>query len=271
MGDGDFTTTEGKRGFVLACDEEFRGGGADHLGPWAQDGYWDSTAKPTVDGSVEWPRASASFMVTGEARVIKTLALPITHPTGVFPIDPSDDAYEYDRNPNAISAQDVTVSLPVGPTMAATPTCVRGAVGYLLSGVPMYSALDAAGRDAAAHEIQDECGGHPHRGGVYHYHALSSCLDDVAVNHDLQGYALDGFGIFGLRDDVGVELTNSDLDECHGHSHSIAWDQTTLEMFHYHLTREYPYSVGCYRGTPVDSGPVGVGAGPPDGPPPARN
>lgn len=41
------------------------------------------------------------------------------------------------------------------------------------------------------------------------------------------------------------------LDECHGHSHSIQWDNKTVDMYHYHLNNEYPYSIGCFRGTPA--------------------
>ena len=40
-----------------------------------------------------------------------------------------------------------------------------------------------------------------------------------------------------------MELTNADLDECHGHDHSPLG-------YHYHATIEYPYTIGCYRGDP---------------------
>jgi len=26
------------------------------------------------------------------------------------------------------------------------------------------------------------------------------------------------------------------------------WDCQSVAMYHYHMTREYPYSVGCYHG-----------------------
>ncbi len=35
----------------------------------------------------------------------------------------------------------------------------------------IFDALDAGDRDAVAHEVQDSCGGHTQRGGVYHYNA----------------------------------------------------------------------------------------------------
>ena len=64
---------------------------------------------------------------------------------------------------------------------------------------------------------------------------------------------MDGFGIFGPRGVDGATVTNNDLDECHGHSHPIMWDGKEVDMFHDHVTSEYPYAIGCFRGTPVSS------------------
>jgi twitching motility protein PilT len=71
---------------------------------------------------------------------------------------------------------------------------------------------------------------------------------------ELVGYALDGFGIFGRYSEDGQALTNADLDECHGHTHEIEWDGATVNLYHYHAPWEYPYTLGCYQGTPIDSG-----------------
>ena len=65
------------------------------------------------------------------------------------------------------------------------------------------------------------------------------------------GYAFDGFGVYGHYGENGEILTNADLDACHGHTHMIEWDGQRVEMYHYHATYEYPYTIGCYRGTPV--------------------
>ena len=46
----------------------------------------------------------------------------------------------------------------------------------------------------------------------------------------------------------GVTLRNGRLDECHRHSHIVAWDRERREMYHYHATWEYPHMVGCFRG-----------------------
>jgi hypothetical protein len=62
---------------------------------------------------------------------------------------------------------------------------------------------------------------------------------------------MDGFGIYGPYSENGVFVTNEDLDECHGHEHEIEWEGEMVNMYHYHLNNEYPYSVGCYKGEPV--------------------
>ena len=73
---------------------------------------------------------------------------------------------------------------------------------------------------------------------------------DVPGQHSaLVGYAKDGFGIHGNQGENGLPLTNADLDECHGHTHSIERNGASAAMYHYHATYEYPYTLGCYRGT----------------------
>jgi hypothetical protein len=125
----------------------------------------------------------------------------------------------------------------------------------MITGAQLYNALDALGRDAVAHEVLDKCSGHPDPSGTYHYHSLSGCIPDPGMGHSkLVGYALDGFGIYGLRGSDGKTLTDSDLDACHGHTHVVDWNGKKVSMYHYHMTREYPYSIGCYKGTPIATG-----------------
>jgi hypothetical protein len=70
---------------------------------------------------------------------------------------------------------------------------------------------------------------------------------------------LDGFPIFGPRGDGGRELTNVDLDECHGHTHEVELDGRRVATYHYHFTREYPYTIGCFRGAPARAPrPIGM-------------
>ena len=181
---------------------------------------------------------------------------------GVFPIESATAAYQYDRNPNSIEGQNVSLALPVDPKVAAKPTCTSGGpIGIMLNGVLLFNALDAEGRDALAYEIQDSCEGHPMMSDEYHYHALSPCLasklDGGTGHSQLLGYALDGFGIYGPRGDRGRTLTDADLDACHGRTDTITWDGKRVKMYHYVMTAEYPYSIGCFRGTAVGTSTAG--------------
>jgi hypothetical protein len=212
---------------------------------------FNRNGKVTVDGNVSW-QPMLKVTVEGTTRRITTNDLP-NHPTGVYPISPNDDAYAYDRNPNSIKSQNIDLSLPAMPSAAAQPSCLTmGAIGVMLTGSVVFDALDAPGRDAVAHEIQDACGGHPEVTGEYHYHNLTSCIDDAGNGHSaLLGYAIDGYGLYGPRGESGKELTDADLDECHGHTHAVTWDGQTVTLYHYHFTAEYPYSLSCFHGTPV--------------------
>jgi hypothetical protein len=98
----------------------------------------------------------------------------------------------------------------------------------------------------------DACEGHPDASGQIHYHHLSPCLTDAgsATQHSTQiGWIFDGYGIYGPYGQSG-KLSNSDLDVCHGHTHSVT-DITgaTSTVYHYHATESFPYLIGCYRGT----------------------
>jgi hypothetical protein len=116
----------------------------------------------------------------------------------------------------------------------------------------LYDALDAAGRDAGAHETQDLCDGHPDGHEEYHYHSVASCIRDTATGSStLVGYAFDGYGIYVERDAAGNLPTNADLDACHGRVSEVTWNGQTVSMYHYDATLEYPYTLGCYHGTPA--------------------
>jgi hypothetical protein len=257
LGDGN-VSTDPHVDDVDSCTTNFRRGGAAHTGDWIDSATntWNATSKPAVEGSVTWPDASNSFSVREAARTVTTNALPKDTDTGTFPITQSDPAYQYDRNPNRVTAHPLSYSLPAMPTAAATPSCLGlGPIGVMTNGVVVFDALDDAGRDAGAHEIQDRCNGHPQGAGIYHYHDLSPCLvDRTASSSTLVGYALDGYGIYVERDAHGNLPTNADLDACHGRTSSVAWDGQQVDMYHYDVTLEYPYTLGCYHGTPVASG-----------------
>jgi hypothetical protein len=272
LGDGR-VSTQPKRDYVMSCQDRFHGGGAFKDGSWIHsDGTWDSTNKATVDGDVEWDGKYEIKIEDGKRKLVGN-GLPTSHHTGIFPIQRSDDAFQYDRNPNSINETKIIFELPLMPHVAEKPSCVpMGTIGVMKTGVAIFNALDGEGRDAVAHEIQDKCDGHPQQEGHYHYHNMSKCVENgQSGNHsELFGYALDGFGIFGIYGEGGKELTNADLDDCHGHIHEILWDGKKVNMYHYHATREYPYTIGCFAGTPVPNrnGPPGRRPGPPPFPRP---
>jgi hypothetical protein len=270
LGDGKVTTTSPKAGYVYSCTSQFRGGGARHSGSWIDTAKqtYNSTTKPHVEGSSSWPNASHSFTVSGANRVLETDDLPTGATTGNFPISSSDPAYQYDTNPNHVVAQSFDWTMPADPAAAGSPHCLGlGPIGVSTDGVVFFDALDAAGRDAGAYEIQDSCDGHPQGQGIYHYHTYSTCLATSASKQAgssvLVGYALDGYGIYVERDAHGNLPTNADLDACHGRSSALAWDGKRVVMYHYDVTLEYPYTLGCYQGTPVSNTHQGGGTNAP--------
>jgi len=263
LGDGKIST-EPRKGWIWACRIDPNAGGAFRDGPWIKpDGTYDFTAKAIVSGTVTWPNSYA-MRIEGDRRIVVTNDLP-NHGTGLFPIPSSDEAFRYDRNPNRIAAHNVVLDLPADPGLAASPSCAPGAIGILITGAVLFNALDAPGRDAVAHETQDRCQGHPQESGVYHYHSVTTCLDDKREadgSSALVGYALDGFGIYGRYGEGGKPLSSDDLDECHGRISTIRWNGKLIAMYHYVATWDFPYTVGCLRGT-YKLEDVGKIAGPP--------
>ena len=266
LGDNKFSTSP-RRGYVYLCQEPAGGAPAAATDlPWIdqQANTWDAEAKVEVPGQVEQP---SEFVVGegGEQRGFSGNDLP-KHPTGTFPIPEDSEAYKYDRNPNEISAQDFLLEVPFNPVALKEPSCMGGESGIMLSGAALFNAFDANGADAPAHEVQDSCDGHPQNTGIYHYHSLSDCIEDnePGQGHSpLVGYALDGFGIYGRHGENGEVLTNADLDECHGHTHEITWNNNPTELYHYHATYEFPYMVGCFRGEPAAMQVIASAGGPP--------
>ena len=255
----DMYDTEGpKSGYVYSCITEFNGSGAFEEGPWIDQaaGTWNLSKKIYVEGRVHWDSEFAE-KVSGSERDLEGNGLP-PQTTGIFPVEESDPAYEYDRNPNEITAYDLNASLPADPKRAEEPSCVGGTIGVMKNGVALYSPFDAGGRDAVATEIQDHCDAHPETTGQYHYHGLSTCLYEYSEDSSagepssvLLGWALDGFGIYAERDSEGTMLSSADLDVCHGRTSTVEWNGEKKKMYHYVFTLDFPYTVACYRGTPI--------------------
>jgi YHYH protein len=245
VGDGH-VTDHPSAGNVYACQKVFRAG-ARHVGPWFHGDTWDPVEKPHVKGRVMWPDAKFMMIPRAGDLTVTSNGLPVGQPTGIFPISPQDPVYQYDTNPNSIKAQDLSFEIPTVPVQADKPGCLpMGMIGFTITGVAIYNALDDAGRDAAAHEVQDLCDGHPQGKGQYHYHSASPCMPGAQSN-TLTGWALDGYPIFGMRDARGTLVTNADLDNCHGRAERVTLNGRTYD-YAYRLTQEYPYTLGCFSG-----------------------
>jgi YHYH protein len=250
LGDGKLSKAP-KIGWIWPCYIDSQAGGADRDGPWINKakGTYDLNSKAIVPGSEMWLYVFQT-RVENNVRIFSTNDFP-SHPTGTYPIPSDSVAFQYDKNPNKISKQSMLLQLPAKPVLAPQAGCAPGALGVLLSGSVLFNALDAPGRDAVAHETQDACQGHPQVSGVYHYHSVSACVDkkrEADGHSSLVGYMVDGFGLFGHYSKGGKLLTSQDLDECHGHTHVIPWDDKQVNMYHYHATWDFPYSAGCLRG-----------------------
>lgn len=254
LGDYRYSTTVAKKGSVYLCNARKDNPGSNVNGPWIQGESWNFLQKIKISGEISWKNAKFSNVVSGSTRTLSGNALPISHTTGVFPVGKNDAAAEYDPNPNTISAQTLSQKLPSNPVYSATPYCMGGEVGIMLTGVPLFNAFDAGLRDAPAHELQDSCDGHPQGSGEYHYHSLSSCFKDTGVETIL-GYAYDGFPITGGKVAEGKYLTTDDLDECHGITSDVMMDGKKKSTYHYVMTVDFPYSASCFRAKPATTGP----------------
>ncbi|MBI4885334.1 MAG: YHYH protein [Actinobacteria bacterium] len=250
------STTGAAVGGLFACDAgNPNGGGAFAVGPWIDEaaGTWDLTSKVSVSGEVSWPTADYSETLEGASRIITSNGLPLDTITGVFPVATDDEAYSYDRNPNSIGESTIAITLPVAPETEDTPSCLpKGSIAVFKNGVAGFASVDELNRDAVAYETQDVCDGHPERSSTYHYHNIPVCLVDATVGSStVVGFAYDGFPIVVERDAAGNLPTNADLDECHGRMSPINLDGAVVEIYHYSATYEFPYFIGCFRGTKV--------------------
>jgi hypothetical protein len=235
--------------------------------PWVSGNMLDVSQIPHVSGNVQW-RSRYKVTTTATRRHFKGNGLPNTR-TGEFPVQMGTPAYQYYA---ALPAQgyanaaeipirpwDLDITVPRFPKPNRTPACIsKLTIGIADTGAPWHVEIAP---DAQFHILNpsaglpmDKCWGHPYA-TQYHYHGESwTCFRNRDKPHEhspLEGYAIDGFGIYGIRGVNGKPVTNAQLDECHGHTHRIRWEGKMVRMYHYHLNAEYPYSLGCFRGTPA--------------------
>lgn len=265
LGSGHQTTEGPRKGYVFACRER-AGGPPVTIPPWVdtEAGTWNAVEKLASGGEVLW---ESEFEHTTAEGTVNLQGNNLPPRSGTFPVEETDPSYAWNPNPGSIVAKEFDVTITASPEVNAEPSCIGGNVGIMADGVVMLDAMDAGGYDAGAVEVQDTCHGHPNDGSGYHHHSLSPCwLSEEAKTTTTQvGWAMDGFGLYVEYDADGNLLTNDDLDECHGRTSTVPWNGEMVEIYHYSLTYEYPYTVGCFRGTPATMGDEprgGAGGGP---------
>jgi hypothetical protein len=151
--------------------------------------------------------------------------------------------FNFVKNPNQISAQNITLKIPANPAVAATHAATpMGVIGVALNGVPLFNQY-AAGGSPLTNEITsfDQWWGHPQMTGMYHYHVEPLYLTTVKASKSaLLGFLLDGFPVYGPEETTGATATG--LDAYHGHTHA------TLDypggIYHYHFSAAAPYLNG---------------------------
>ena len=145
-----------------------------------------------------------------------------------------------DPNPNPSTFHPIA-SLIVGVTLTGTVWHIEYANDSSNNWVSPINALPP-----------DQCFGHPYN-EQYHLHGYSwKCFPNQGTSGQspVFGFALDGYPITGPRAADGHMLTNAELDICHGTTSEITMpgNEGKKTTYHYVLNREYPYSVGCFKG-----------------------
>jgi len=175
----------------------------------------------------------------------------------------------YYLNPNMISTQDLTISIPNEPTsrgLTINGSLVDGeigtnnyeydmsTVGIALDGCSLFNPLAGPGDDIEDEKYSfDLYSGHPEMTGNYHYHTTTKGPLEVlehkgliqtpvvgSAEIELYGIMCDGTLILGCTELDGSTPDHSDFDAQNGHVHDIS-DGTTVHFtnrYHTHICTE---------------------------------
>jgi hypothetical protein len=201
--------------------------------------------------------AAVSYAVNGNTVTFTTTNLP-NHSSPYWPTNnPLYEAYNgtnqsFNLNPNVISTQSITITVPLYPASAATKEATSlGPIGISRNGVVFYNQYAGPNNQPLTNEINsfDQWYGHPQNSGQYHYHIEPTYLTDTYGSDAFLGVLADGFPVYGPIEN-GATITNADLDEYHGHTTATA--DFPNGIYHYHITpNEDPYINGNgFYGTP---------------------
>ncbi len=175
----------------------------------------------------------------------------------------------YYLNPNVISSQNLTISIPNNPTsrgLTINESLVdgtvgtsnyeydMGAVGCALDGCSLFNPLAAPGDDIENEKYSfDYYSAHPERTGTYHYHSSTKGPLEVlehkgliqtpevgSAEIELFGIMCDGTLILGCTELDGSTPDHNDFDAQNGHVHDVS-DGTTVHFesrYHTHICTE---------------------------------
>ncbi|HMC99447.1 MAG TPA: YHYH protein, partial [Ferruginibacter sp.] len=210
-----------------------------------------SSGSPSLPSVYNKIYGATSITFDGTWVTIKCNALP-DHKSAYYPAtNPLHEnfsgttfgGYTFAINPNTISTQNITLKIPVNPAVAAThATTPMGVMGVALNGVPFFNQYAAGGSPLSGEIVSfDQWWGHPQMSGMYHYHVEPLYLTTVKASKSaLMGFLLDGFPVYGPKEENGSDPGG--LDAYHGHTHA------TIDypggIYHYHFTTAAPYLNG---------------------------
>lgn len=166
-------------------------------------------------------------------------------PDNAVGIFPNED------NPYAIEEQSFLVKFPQNPTLneldgQPQPQCLpaNSIIGFAVNGAAIFSPFDEDGSDLNAVDFGGGCQGRTAEGGIYYFAQVpDKCSTFQRLDADqIFGVAIDGFPIYGPGEGDSM-ITNADLDACHG--------KKVNGQYRYYMTDEWPYVLGCFRGTPM--------------------
>lgn len=144
-------------------------------------------------------------------------------------------------------------SIPLQPVYAkeilsTKNNFMRGAIALAVNGVPIFNPLNNRGEDSYLIGELDQWGGHCGKADDYHYHVAPLSLQSTSGLKPI-AFALDGFAIYGDKESDGSKM--KPLDSFHGH-------EDGLGSYHYHGTKDYPYTIAAMRGVVKTDGVSGT-------------
>lgn len=222
------------------------------------DNETETTEKGEADISViadKFYHSSTTFSVGEEFITITSTNLPdnksMYWPTANALYEAYDEPNnpDFKKNPNNIESQNIVYKVPRYPVKASSAQATGfGPMGVSVNGVTFFNDQAAPGDDILDElNTFDQYEAHPQNSGMYHYHLEPTWLTQELGKDQFLGVLLDGFPVYGPMEN-GVEVTNDDLDEFHGHTHATS--DFPDGIYHYHITADQPWiNGGDYYGT----------------------